>query len=177
MLMSRKPSNKRIENQADNQIAVPKAQVPASPSHPVEDSVLEESKTKRPILNGSQLPQKTSAASDLDSASSLLKKACKDLSKNEDVLHKYTKVVLPKLEAGLVGDDNSSLDIEKTTKWLESRAESPKGKEVLNNIATFLSSSLQVLSPAASIEPHIALVCTGLSIIMLVCLSLCSVAL
>src|SRR5271170_945911 len=174
MLMSRKPSSNRIETQADNQIAVPKAQVPASPSHPVEDSVLEESKTKRPILNGSQ---KTPAASDLDSASSLLKKACEDLSKNEDVQHKYTKVVLPKLEAGLVGDDNSSLNIEKTTKWLESRVELPKGKEVLNNITTVVSSSLQVLSPAASIEPHIALVCTGLSIIMLVCLSLCSIAL
>jgi hypothetical protein len=115
--------------------------------------------------------------SDLDSASSLLKKACENLSKDENVLHKYTKVVLPKLEAGLAGDDNSSLDIEKTTKWLESRAESPKGKEVLNNIATALSSFQQVLSPAASIEPHIALVCTGLSIIMLVCLSLCSAAL
>jgi hypothetical protein len=171
MLMSRKPSNKRIENQADNQIAVPKAQVPASSSHPVEDSIFAEPKTKRPVLNGAEPPRKTAAASDLDSASSLLKKACRNLSEDEEVLHKYRKVVVPKLEEnGLIDDDNSSLDIEQTVELLKSRTKSPKGKEILNNVSKALSSSLQLLSPAASIEPHIALVCTGLSIIMLVCL-------
>ena len=170
-LFSRKPSNKRTENQADNQIAAPKAQVPASSSHPVEDSVFEEPKTKRPVLNEAEPPQKTAAASDLDSASSLLKEACRNLSKDEEVLHKYRKEVVPKLkENGLVDDDNSSLDIGQTTELLKSRTKSPKGKEILNNVSKALSSSLQLLSPAASIEPHIALVCTGLSIIMLVCL-------
>lgn len=171
MLISHKPSSDRIETQANNQIAVPKAQAPASSSHPIEDSVLEEPKPKRPVLTGSEPPQKTPAASDLDSASSLLKTACRNLSEDKEVLHKYGKVVLPKLkEEGFVDDDNSSLDIEQTAELLKLRAKSPKGKEVLNNVAKALSFSLQLLSPAASIEPHIALVCTGLSIIMLACL-------
>jgi hypothetical protein len=171
--MSRKPSNKRIEAQADNQTADSKVQVPTSSSYPVEDPALRDPKTKRLILNEIQPPQKTPLASDLDSASSLLKKACQSLSEDEEVLNKYRKEVVPALKKyGLEVDVNSSVDIKHTTELLKSRVDSPKGKEVLNNIAKALSTSLQLLSPAASIEPHVALVCTGLSIIMLVCLSI-----
>ena len=166
-MISVKPPDKPIESQAD------------SPQpRPTEDSALEELKPERPLSTGSGRPLKTPAASDLNNASSLLQKACYDLSENDEVLHAYRKVVVPKLkEDGLIDSDNSRLDIQQATEWLKSRVDLPKGKEVLNNIVTALSSFVQVLSPAASVEPHIALVCTGLSIILLVSLFIIACAL
>jgi hypothetical protein len=120
-------------------------------------------------LNEFGPPQKT-PASDLDSASSLLKKACQDLSKDKNILRKYREKVIPELKKqGLVvEDDHSHLDIGHTMELLKSQIDSPKRKEVLDNVEKALSTTLQLLSPVASIEPHVALVCTGLSIIMLV---------
>src|SRR5205809_555165 len=86
ILMSVKPSDNRIETQADNRIPVPKVQVPASLSHPAEDSTLEEPKTKQSILDGSETSQKSPATSHPVTAPSLLMEACQKLSEDEKVL-------------------------------------------------------------------------------------------
>jgi hypothetical protein len=174
-LTGQKPSNKPVESHEDTPVAVPKVEGPASSSPPIENLVLEQPETTTRSSNNFEPSQKTPAV-DLDSASSLLEEACQNLLKDEQILRKYREKVVPELKTqGLVViDENSRLDIGQTEKLLKSRIDSAKQKEVLNNIAKALSTTLNVLSPVASIEPHIALVCTGLSIIMLVYPSLYS---